>query len=37
MSSVIEKVEQFTLPAIALRGVVAFPLIVINFDLNDPS
>ena len=37
MSSVIEKVEQFTLPAIALRGVVAFPLIVINFDLNDPE
>ena len=37
MSSVIEKVEQFTLPAIALRGVVAFPLIVINFDLNDPK
>ena len=35
MSSVIEKVEEYTLPAIALRGIIAFPHIVVNFDLND--
>ena len=37
MSATIEKIEEYTLPAIALRGIVAFPLITVNFDLNDPA
>ena len=35
MPSYIEKVESATLPVIALRGTVAFPLITVNFEAAD--
>ena len=35
MPSYIEKAEQVTLPVIALRGTVAFPMITINFEAGN--
>ena len=35
MPSYIEKAEPVTLPVIALRGTVAFPLITVNFEAGD--
>ena len=37
MPSYIEKAEPVTLPVIALRGTVAFPLITVNFEAGDPE
>ncbi len=37
MPSYIEKAESVTLPVIALRGTVAFPLITVNFEAGDES
>ncbi len=36
MPSYIEKAEPVTLPVIPLRGSIAFPLITINFEANEP-
>ena len=35
MPSYIEKAESVTLPVIALRGTVAFPMITVNFEASD--
>ncbi|MBE6600966.1 MAG: endopeptidase La [Ruminococcaceae bacterium] len=35
MPSYIEKVEELTLPAIALRGTVAFPSMTVNFEVGN--
>jgi len=35
MPKYIEKIEQLTLPVIALRGAVAFPASTINFEIDD--
>ena len=35
MSSYIEKIEEVTLPLIALRGTVAFPAVTVNFEATD--
>ena len=35
MPKYIEKVEQYTLPVIALRGAVAFPAVSLSFELSD--
>ncbi|MBQ9797013.1 MAG: endopeptidase La [Clostridia bacterium] len=37
MPSYIEKAEPVTLPVIALRGTVAFPLITVNFEAGDEN
>ncbi|MBQ8207150.1 MAG: LON peptidase substrate-binding domain-containing protein, partial [Clostridia bacterium] len=33
--SIIEKVENLTLPIVALRGIVAFPAVTINFECTE--
>ncbi len=35
MAKYIEKIEQSTLPVIALRGAVAFPAVTLSFELSD--
>ena len=35
MPSYIEKIEEITLPIIALRGTVAFPAVPVNFEITD--
>ncbi len=35
MPSYIEKIDEITLPVIALRGTVAFPAVTVNFEPND--
>ena len=35
MSSYIEKIEEVTLPVVALRGTVAFPAMTVNFEPSD--
>ena len=35
MPKYIEKVEQYSLPVIALRGTVAFPSVTLSFELTD--
>ena len=35
MAKYIEKVEQFTLPVVALKGAVAFPGVTLSFELSD--
>lgn len=37
MARYIEKIEQVTLPVIALQGIVAFPGIALSFELSDAS
>ena len=37
MPRYIEKIEQYTLPVIALRGAVAFPGVSLSFELEDES
>ncbi len=36
MSKYIEKIEQLSLPVIALRGAVAFPSVALSFEIADP-
>ena len=36
MARYIEKIEQSTLPVIAIRGAVAFPAVTLSFELSDP-
>ena len=33
--AIIEKIENFTLPVVPLRGVVAFPGVTLNFECKD--
>ena len=35
MPTIIEKIERYTLPVIALHGAVAFPSATVNFELSD--
>ena len=35
MAKYIEKIEQSTLPVIAIRGAVAFPAVTLSFELSD--
>ena len=37
MPKYIEKIEQYTLPVIALRGAVAFPSVALSFEITDES
>lgn len=37
MAHYIEKMEEMTLPTVVLNGTVAFPTVVVNFELNDKA